>query len=180
MTKNPSGLHEKNKAAADKAKNDLEHKITELEKELEKAKSDPLGTLSELKSLVKVLEFTGFGLPNLETTRTTLYKYTDLKKRYEAFVDEIKAIKNDPAKVDTKFANRLKKSIEDDFKPEIEKLTDDIQKYAELLTIEQQKRSDAEAEARLAEKEVERLQKSLSIREERLRKLREDKLLRGV
>ena len=60
MTKNTSGLHEKNKAAADKAKNDLEHKITELEKELEKAKSDPLGTLSELKSLVKVLEFTGF------------------------------------------------------------------------------------------------------------------------
>ena len=82
--------------------------------------------------------------------------------------------------MDTKFANRLKKSIEDDFKPEIEKLTDDIQKYAELLTIEQQKRSDAEAEARLAEKEVERLQKSLSIREEQLRKLREDKLLRGV
>ena len=32
MTKNTSGLHEKNKAAADKAKNDLEHKITELEK----------------------------------------------------------------------------------------------------------------------------------------------------
>lgn len=180
MTKNTIGLKERNDAAALEAYKALEDKITKLEEALENIKTNPLGEFSKLNSLVKVLEFEGYNLPNMLKKRTTLYKYDTLLERYENLVNSVKAINNDPASIDPVFTTKLRKALKAELEPEIDGLNRDVEKYAELLTNEQSLRKAAEQIAADAQKEVKRLKKQVKERDDKLLSLTAAKSLRSV
>lgn len=180
MSKNTVSLKESNEARSEEAYKALEEKITKLEGILNGLRENPLGEFSQLNSLVKVLEFEGYGLPDMLTKRTTLYKYSDLKDRYEGLVTAVKQINKDPASIDPVFAAKLKEKIEAEFQPDIDALFAEIEKYAELLTNEQVSRQAADVKSRSDQKEIKRLKKQLKLANDEIRSLTSGSNLRSV
>lgn len=181
MSKNTVALKERNEAKSEEVYKALEEKIIKLEDVLDGLRANPLGKFSQLTSVVKLLEFEGYGLPNLLTSRTTLStKHKDLKKRYEDLASIVKEIKGDPASIDPVFVSKVREAITAELQPEIDELNAEVEKYAELLTVEQAKRQAAESSSLGFQKEIRRLEKQLGLANERIRTLTADGNIRSV
>tara|TARA_B110000211_G_scaffold235034_1_gene308767 strand:+ start:5601 stop:6143 length:543 start_codon:yes stop_codon:yes gene_type:complete len=180
MHKNIDALTEQNEAKAQQAFGSLKEKIDKLESVLDSLRNNPVGKISGLTSVVKVLEYQGDGFEDLRTSRTTLYKYSDLKNRYENLAKSIKEINEDPASIDKAFVAKVRKIVEEDFKSDLNVAEKEIEKYAELLVIEQHNRQSAEELSRGYQKAISRLQKQLDTANERVRSLESSATVRIV
>ncbi|MBL53093.1 MAG: hypothetical protein CL590_04270 [Alteromonadaceae bacterium] len=181
MSKNTVALKERNEAKSEEVFKALKEKIIKLEDVLDDLRANPLGNFSQLTSVVKLLEFEGYDLPNLITSRTTLsIKHKDLKKLYENLASAVKEIKEDPASIDPLFTSKVREALRAEFQPEIDVLNAEVEKYAELLTAEQAKRQVAEESSRRFQKEIRRLEKQIKLANEKIRTLTADGNIRSV